>query len=130
MIEYWPTNTVSCMQLPNFEKFQNPKTRKWITDLKLDVDANPLQIAPDDLFVAKFHSFFEVLKEGSYKFYILLGSSDMAMVKIDETYMAKISCSIDPTPVTFEALIPMGKSLTFSGDFLRVDKHILFISNV
>ena len=112
------------MQLPNFEKFQNPKTQKWITDLKLDVDANPLQTAPDDLFVAKFHSFFEVLKEGSYKFYILLGSSDMAMVKIDETYMAKISCSIDPTPVTFEALIPMGKSLTFSGDFLRVDKHI------
>ena len=118
------------MQLPNFEKFQNPKTRKWITDLILDVDANPLQIAPDDLFVAKFHSFFEVLKEGSYKFYILLGSSDMAMVKIDETYMAKISCSIDPTPVTFEALIPMGKSLTFSGDFLRVDKHMQFIFNV
>ena len=77
-------------------------------DLKLDVDSNPLRTEAEVLFVAKFHSFFEILKEGSYKFYILLGSSDMAMVKIDDIYMAKISCSIDPTPVTFEALIPLG----------------------
>lgn len=110
-LEYWPTTAITCNEMPQFSNYVIPKVTKEISQMKIDAESNPLTGIPVSKFVLRLKTFFNVEAEGAYRFYILLGQSDMGMIKIDNTYMARIHCpdidSID-TPTTFDALLPMG----------------------
>ena len=95
--------------MPLFKDYKVPKLRKDIADIKIDGDANPLSGIPGvSKFVLRLSSFMNIRGDGVYRFYVLVGRGDMAMVKIDGSYMAMVECSEEPTPTTFDALMSMG----------------------
>ena len=86
-LEYWPTKTVDCGFIPDFETLPPPSIKKKISEIQFESSEetpNLFGIETDAAFAMRFTSYFFVRAKGTYKIFMLLGQRDTGKIKMDD----------------------------------------------
>ena len=69
-MEYWPSSTVECGYMPDFENLPEPQFTKKVSEVQFEASEempNLFGIDTDAAFAMRFTSYFFVRAKGTYK---------------------------------------------------------------
>jgi len=95
-LEYWPTTTVDCGFMPDFNQLPEPQYKKKVSEVQFESSEekpNLFGINTEAGFAMRFTSYFFVRAKGTYKIFMLLGQRDTGRLKIDDVEVFTSGCS-------------------------------------